>query len=94
MANHITFSLPKSINISSEAKLHQELEGVLNHDDHDGITLSAADVHKTDTAGMQLLLLFINEAKNSKLNVKWHQPSSSLCNAARLLGIRDTLGIQ
>ncbi len=93
MAERIEFHLPENLTIANVNGLHEEFETLVNQPDCDRIVLQGKDVHRTDTAGIQLLLAFILASKDRQISVDWEQPSQKLINAANLLGLDTTLGI-
>ena len=93
MASAIDFHLPENLTISNVSGLHEELEAMVNRQDCDKVILQAQDVQRTDTAGIQLLLAFVNASRDRQITVDWDKPSEKLCTAASLLGLDGALGI-
>lgn len=57
------------------------------------IVLRAAGVEHADTARLQLLVAYWQDAKGRGIPVRWEAPSQPLQQAARLLGITTHLGL-
>ena len=58
----------------------------------DVIVIGLSAVEKVDTAGIQLLLAFQQQAENFGQQVEWKAPSEVLKRAAENLGLADRLG--
>lgn len=56
------------------------------------ILLRGESVTEIDAASLQLLLSFILATKQKKIECKWQSPSSSLKQAALLMGLHELLG--
>ena len=93
MAERIEFHLPESLTIANVNSLHEEFEALVNQPDCDKVVLQGRDVHRTDTAGVQLLLAFVFASRERQISIDWDQPSQKLINAASLLGLDTELGI-
>ena len=93
MADTISFHLPENLTIASVHGLHEELEVLVSQSDCDKVVLQASDVQRADTAGVQLLLAFVNASKEHQIGVEWDKPSDKLCTTAELLGLQGALGI-
>lgn len=93
MASTIDFHLPENMTIANVGALHEEFEALVNEKDCEKVVLQAQDVQRTDTAGIQLLLAFVQASHDRQISVGWDAPSEKLCNAATLLGLDDALGI-
>ena len=55
------------------------------------IEIDASAVTAADTAGMQLLLAFCQEAVSRGIEVTWLQTGTAIPRAAELLGLRQAL---
>ncbi len=80
-----------SLDISRVADLRQELLQALASDGP--VVLDAAAVERADTAALQLLLAFFNEARGRGVVARWQAPSPALCRAAADLGLVAGLGL-
>ena len=89
----IDFHLPENLTIANIHGLHEEFESIIEQKNCDKIVLQAADVERADTAGIQLLVAFVNASKERKITVGWDNPSEKLCNASGLLGLDGALGL-
>jgi anti-anti-sigma factor len=57
------------------------------------LAIDGRQVDRVDTAGLQVLLAFVNEARSRDIDIGWHETSDSLKTASRLTGLLDQLGI-
>jgi len=89
----IEFQLPENLTIAYVQGLHEKLEVIINDSDHDKVVLQGKDVSRADTAGVQLLLAFVNSAKERQVELYWEHPSEKLLAAASVLGLQKALGI-
>ncbi len=55
------------------------------------IVMDAGRVERVDAAAMQILANFCRTARERGLALAWRNPSASLQQAARILGLRDLL---
>jgi len=55
------------------------------------VVFEAESVEKIDTAGLQVLVAFMKDARVKGLSVTWSNPSDVLCRAAMLTGFADVL---
>ena len=81
----------ESLDISRVHELHEQLKQVLQYGDD--VRLDAATVERADTAALQLLYAFVQEARANGVTVEWHEPATALYDAARLLGLEAGLGL-
>ncbi len=93
MASKVDFNLPENLTISKVQQLHEEMEVLLGKKDCDKVVLKANKVQRADTAGLQLLLAFVNATKEGHIDLNWSKPSDNLCEAARVLGLDTALGL-
>ena len=93
MASEIDFRLPDNLTIANVQQLHEELEALVSEKDCEKITLEAEGIQRADTAGLQLLLAFVNTAKEGHIGLAWNKPSAKLCSAASVLGLESALGL-
>jgi len=57
------------------------------------VVLHASDVAQADTAALQLLLAYWQDASGRGVPVRWETPSQALRETARLLGVGSQLGL-
>lgn len=93
MSSEVSFQLPENLTIASVQGLHEQLETLVDQHDHDKIIIQASAVKRADTAGLQLLLAFVNTTKDRQIKLDWNTPSEKLLAAAELLGLEGDLGI-
>ena len=93
MGATVSFNLPQNLTIANVHGLHEEFEALVDKQDCDAVVLKAEDVQRADTAGLQLLLAFMQATRERQITVTWDHPSVSLCNAADLLGLGNAIGI-
>lgn len=55
------------------------------------VQLQAGELERTDAGGLQLLLLFVQNAHRRGLTLSWRTVSPALANAAELLGLSSAL---
>ncbi len=55
------------------------------------LVLNASQVDRVDTAALQVLGAFIQDANTRQQTVQWESPSESLCQSAALLGLSSLL---
>lgn len=79
------------LDISAVQDLHQQLARVLASGG--GVVLDASLVERADTAALQLLCAFMQEASVNGVSVHWHEPTAELCDAVSLLGLEAELGL-
>lgn len=81
-------ALPADCRIAALPVLKDALVGALGES---AITLDGRQVERTDTAALQLLLLFRRELALRGANLSWLGASEALLEAASLLGLTQTL---
>ncbi len=79
------------LDISQAKSLYEELETALEAGQ--SIELDTEGVDRVDTASLQLLCAFWEEARNRCLEVKWKAVSDPLMNTAKLLDLVSMLGL-
>ncbi len=57
------------------------------------VVLQADGVSRADTAALQVLTAFFQDARSQGLTVRWEAPSTALQRAAQLLGLNDVLDL-
>ncbi|TVZ38589.1 ABC-type transporter Mla MlaB component [Alteromonadaceae bacterium 2753L.S.0a.02] len=93
MAHAVDFNLPENMTIANIHGLHEEFEALVDKQDCDQVNLHGQAVTRADTAGLQLLVAFIQATRERQINVTWDHPSEKLCTAAELLGLSQAIGI-
>ena len=83
--------LEGSLDISGAGGLREQLLQALEA--QQPVTLDAANVERVDTAALQVLTAFFKDAAAQQHDVQWKTTSAVLCNAARLLGLQESLRI-
>jgi anti-anti-sigma regulatory factor len=93
MASKLDYKLPENLTIANVNSVHEELEALMGKQECDEIVLKADKVKRADTAGLQLILAFVNAAHASHIELVWNKPSQDLCDAATILGLASALGL-
>jgi anti-anti-sigma regulatory factor len=94
MSQTVELELPENLTVTHVQALHERLEALVDDKQNDSIIAHAANVVRIDTAGLQLLLVARNAAKERQISWVWDQPSEVLISGARLLGMHSKLEIQ
>jgi ABC-type transporter Mla MlaB component len=55
------------------------------------LELRASEMERVDTAGLQLLIVFLRAAHERGLQVRWGDPGAALAASAQLLGLGEAL---
>lgn len=58
------------------------------------VTLDGGTVERADTAALQVLAAFFQDARSQDIDVQWSSVSAALSRAAELLGIADILALK
>ncbi len=87
----VVVDLPENLTIAVVETLHQELAELAQSSND--VVLNGADVCRTDTAGLQMLYAFCKALREHEASVSWSSPSSTLMDAAELLGVRNLLAL-
>ena len=58
------------------------------------VELNASQVERVDTAALQVLSGFVQDAHAQQQSVHWRDPSDALCCSAALLGLSRLLNLQ
>lgn len=93
MASTVNFSLPENLTIANIHGLHEEFEALVDRTDCDAVVLKGDSVQRADTAGLQLLVAFMQATRERQIQVTWDHPSEKLCNAAEIIGVDRVIGI-
>jgi len=79
------------MDITDAVELHARLLILL--ESKQPVLLDASRVERTDTAALQVLSAFIQDANSQQQEVKWKKPSEALTRSAELLGLSSLLKI-
>lgn len=79
------------LDIATAGALHRQLLRALQS--QEPVEIDGRAVCKVHTAALQLFLSLAVEAHLRKLPVLWRNPSPTLLESARLLGLSDSLGL-
>ena len=90
-AQNFKVDLCERLDISSAEALHLSLEDALASGQE--IKLMGADVVKLDTAGIQVLSAFCEEADKLHLKVDWVEPSGTISQIFTFLGLTEKVGL-
>ncbi len=63
-------------------------------DSRQSIVLDASQVERADTAALQVLSAFVQDAGTQHQDVQWKDPTQALHQSAALLGLSDILHLQ
>jgi ABC-type transporter Mla MlaB component len=80
------------LDISSIAGLHTQCQQALEAKQN--VLLKGDDLERTDTAALQVLAAFFQDAKAQQQTVEWQSPSAALYESAGLLGLTDLLQLK
>lgn len=58
------------------------------------VVLNASRLERVDTAALQVLSAFVQDANSQQQSVQWREPSEPLCQAAQLLGLSVLLNLE
>ena len=81
--------LNDSLDISCSDELKTILLDAL--DSKADVVLQADAVEKADTAALQVLCAFFQDAATQKQNISWENPTEVLCRSASLIGVTNLL---
>lgn len=93
MSKATEFQLPESLTITQAENLHDQFEHLIDEATCDQLIVHGANVSRTDTAGMQLLLALLEAAREKQINFVWDKPSDKLIAGAEILGLKQSLGL-
>ena len=90
-AEKCVVELAERLDIAGAEALHLVLEDALaaGHP----ISLNGSQVVKIDTAGIQVLGAFYEEAKKHHLDVNWVEPSTTVSEVFSFLGLGKSVGL-
>ncbi|NIB43212.1 STAS domain-containing protein [Pseudomaricurvus alkylphenolicus] len=86
-----TVDLPDNLTIANAESLHHDLEPLTNGTED--VILNGADVQRADTAGLQLIYVFIQTLQKSSASVSWSGASTALLDASEQLGLKSHLAL-
>jgi len=92
MSEENSLHLPEEISIENVSEWHKTLLEVLNNSD--SINIDASELCRIDTAGIQLLTVFITELISGDKHFKWQSVSKALSTTARQLGLTEKLVLE
>ena len=84
--------LDEIVDISGISAFRSQLLEVLQGDKP--VQLIAEKVERIDTAALQVLSAFFQEARSLDKSVGWQNPSEALCYSARLLGLEKIMSLE
>lgn len=90
-AQEFKVELSERLDIASAEALHLSLEDALASGQE--VKLMGADVVKLDTAGVQVLSAFCEEANKLHLKVDWIKPSDTISQVFTFLGLTEMVGL-
>lgn len=80
------------LTIQESGELKSQLLGALQQDE--SVTLDGSAVAYVDTAALQALLAFAQDARGRQLNWSWSATSEALISAAQILALADELSLR
>lgn len=84
-----SITLPERLDITAE-HLADELRTAIAAG---SLVLDATGVRRIDASGLQLLVAAAIAARTAGTPIVWHEPSSTLTEGARVLGVASVLGL-
>ncbi|NRA62352.1 MAG: STAS domain-containing protein [Psychrobium sp.] len=88
----INIALPPTLDISSVSEFHQTILTSLNNNTTStSVIIDTGANERVDTAGIQLLLVLINELSNRDLAFSWQNMSNDLHTNANRLDLKQAL---
>jgi anti-anti-sigma regulatory factor len=89
VADPIVVDLPENLTIATAESLHEQLEP--HTSGSTDIVFNPAAVTRADTAGLQLLYVFINTLKSHGAACSWNSTPTVIVEAAEQLGLKEHL---
>lgn len=83
--------LDEILDISSVTELKARFLNILEN--KTSVSVDARNVGRVDTAVLQVMAAFVQDAKTQEQSVQWQEPSVAFSQSADLLGLRDVLGL-
>ena len=87
-----TISCSESLDISGVTEMKAQLVQALEV--QQVVVLDAHEVERADTAALQLLCAFFQDANAQTQAVEWKDPSEALCRSAALLDLSKVLNLE
>ena len=87
----MNIKLQNELNIRQVAELKLQLSEALMAEGD--INLDAADVDAADTAGLQLLVAFVQQGRLKKKSIEWRNVTEGFLGTVKLMGLHDSLGL-
>jgi len=81
-----------TLDIASVAEFHAQCLEALK--DGQNVMIKADELERTDTAALQVMAAFFQDAKLQQQTLEWQSPSEALCRSAALLGLTELLQLQ
>jgi anti-anti-sigma regulatory factor len=91
MTDICVVELPERLDITCVEALHLELEGALTSGK--SVQLHGNHVARMDSAGIQLVKAFSDEAAKHHQDVVWDEPSDTILEVLGLLNLGPALGL-
>ena len=91
MSNSVKIDLGEVLDISMAASFFSQLKESMPKGSN--VVFTSSELTRIDASCLQVLLAFMAYAKESDISVSWEEPSDSLKNSARLLGLTEKLNI-
>ncbi|MBV1877510.1 MAG: STAS domain-containing protein [Pseudomonadales bacterium] len=91
MTGFCTIELPERLDIACVETLHLEMEDAFSSGQ--SLRLQGARVTKLDTAGLQILEAFFEEARKHHQQVEWLEPSNTIMEVAGFLQLKSQIGL-
>lgn len=88
---HHTLVLEEMLGIAQVDQFYQTLLTTMNQASF--ISIDATALQQIDAAGVQLMYVFIQDAKKHSIEVRWESSSEALEKTARQLGMLEHLGL-
>lgn len=89
----VRFSLPNYFDITVASELRDRLVELLDSQVNT-ILLDGQLCEVADTAVMQVLCAFADEARKKGIHLEWQSPGDAITKTARYLGMEEYLGLQ
>ena len=86
------FELPLYFGIAQVADVRGQMESLLNSE-VDELEIKCEEIESIDTAAIQLLIAFVQDANKKGKSIKWVGQSEKLKSAIDLLNVKDAIAI-
>lgn len=91
--NGKSIACPDYFDISVVSEVREVFQGLIKEKPAT-LTLNMEKIELIDTAAMQLLIAFINDAKSAGIEIKYQGENEAVCKAANTLGLLKHLEIE